>query len=133
MVIDRYAEMCDTIVDVNNFAHHCVSKRIISPQDAKELMSIKSKPQQVKILLDHVVGPLVHGRCGALSNLLDIMETHGLQETQQLAIEMKHALGIEDSCVSYIDVSCIIVGGVKRTSKVLCNQDKIHSELVCTN
>ena len=56
VLLDYYADMCDTITDVNDLSRYLVSLRIITPQDEKDLRDVKASSLQVKkywiVLLD---------------------------------------------------------------------------------
>ena len=99
VLLDYYSKMCDTITDINDFSHYLITLRIITPQDEKELRDTKSYSQQVKKLLDRIVGLVKDGRPQVFYDLLNVMELYGLQGTQLLASEIKCVLGIKDSHV----------------------------------
>ena len=107
MLIKYYERLCSTITDVNKIAPHCVTKKIISPHDHVELYGITNQSKQVTMLLHHITGPVEAGSPQVFYDLLDIMEQHGLQATQQLATEIKCSLNIE-SCYIRSCVSCIV-------------------------
>ena len=98
-MIKYYSEFCAIIRDVNEIAAYCVSKKIIPPQDVIKLHETKDPSIQVVILLNHITGPVQAGRPESFYSLLNIMEKHGLQATQELATEVKQSLA---SCVSII-------------------------------
>ena len=99
-LIKYYAVFCETVRDVSELAHHCVSKKIITPEYAEELCYIINPTRQVMLLLNCVIGPVKSGRPQVLYDLLDIMEQYGLQATQQFATEVKRSLKAKSSCVS---------------------------------
>ena len=115
MLMEYYEKLCSVVRDVNEIAPHCVTKKIISPQDHIRLCNIKDRCEQVAMLLDHIIGPVEAGSFQVFYDLLDIMELHGLQATQQLAAEIKRSLNIElcyiQSFVS-LDVVFVIVKSV---------------------
>ena len=86
--------MCDTITNVNDFAHILVTLRVITPQDEKELRNTTPELLQVKKLLDRIVGPVEAGRPQVFYTLLNVMESSALQATQQLATDIKRSLGM---------------------------------------
>ena len=97
-MIKCYGKLCSVIRDVNEIAPHCVSKKIITPQDVTELYSVKNPSKQVAMLLSRITGPVKAGSSQVFYDLLDIMEMHGLQATQLLATEVKCSLNTESSC-----------------------------------
>lgn len=107
MLIKYYERLCSTVTDVNKIALHCVTKKIISPHDHVELCGITNQSKQVTMLLHHITGPVEAGNPQVFYDLLDIMEQHGLQATQQLATEIKCSLNIESCCIRSC-VSCIV-------------------------
>ena len=92
IMIKYYSEFCATIRDVNEIAAYCVSRKIIPPQRVITLLDTKDPSEQVMKLLDPIMGPVQAGRPEGFHSLLDIMEKHGLQATQELATEVKHSL-----------------------------------------
>ena len=95
--IKYYSDLHTTITDVKEIAPHCVSKKIILPRDMRKLLDTKDSSEQVSIILDRIMGPLEAGRPQGFYDLLDVMNQHGLQATQELAAEIKGSLA---SCVS---------------------------------
>ena len=99
-LINYYPAFCEIVRDVSELAHHCVPKKIITPEDVEELCYIRNPTKQVILLLKRVIGPVKSGRPQVLYDLLDIMERYGLQATQQFANEVKHSLKAKSSSVS---------------------------------
>ena len=115
VLIKYYKELCTTIRDANDIAPYCVAKRIISPQAYLEMHDIKNQCYQVVMLLGHITGPVKAGSPKGFYDLLDIMELHGLQATQQLAAEIKRSLNIESCYIQSfvsLDVVSVIVKSV---------------------
>ena len=100
ILIKYYAAFCEIVRDVSELAHHCVPKKIITPEDVAELCYIRNPTKQIILLLSRIIGPVKSGRPQVFYDLLDIMEQYGLQATQQLATEIKQSLKTRPSCVS---------------------------------
>ena len=58
--INYYTKLCSIIRDVNEIDPHCVTRKIISPQDHIKLYNIKHQYEQVVMLLYHIMGPYHH-------------------------------------------------------------------------
>jgi len=107
-LMDYYAKLCDTVTDVGTLSHYFVSKYIIPPEVDIDICSIKVPSQQVRILLKHIMGPVKEGYFKGLNDMLDIMMSHGLQATQQIASEIKKCLNKEDDVIKkHVSYICV--------------------------
>ena len=61
VLINYYNKLCSIIRDVNEIDPHCVTRKLISPQDHIKLYNIKHQSEQVVVILDHIIGPVKAG------------------------------------------------------------------------
>ena len=84
------------MTDIRSLIHHFVSSKVISPGNEAEILALTLPVEQVKKFLVHILGPVKKGYVSGLCAMLKIMESHGNQTTQQIAVEMKERLFKED-------------------------------------
>ena len=99
ILIKHYSDIHNIVRDSKEIAPYCVSEKIITPQDDRDIHNTEDPSKQVNILLHRIIGPVQAGNPQGFYRLLDIMEQHGLKPTQQLATEIKQSLNIESSCM----------------------------------
>jgi len=84
--IENYPKLCNTLIDIDNLLKYFVQQKIIKPEDQ---VRIGGKNDKVTEFLEYISGPLQSGDNTGFYAMLNIMETHGVQATKNLAIDLK--------------------------------------------
>ena len=93
--MEKYADLCSTIRDIDNLLKHLVTKNILKIEDEVRIDAISVPSEKVKSLLHLIEGPLRSGDTQAFYTLLGIMKECGVEATKSLAIEIIRCLGIK--------------------------------------
>jgi len=88
----NYSKLCNTLTDIENLLHYFVQENIIKSDDQDKINILVKTSDKVKKLLKYIGGPLKVGDSKGFYTMLDIMETHGVQATKDLANSLKSAL-----------------------------------------
>jgi len=77
------------IVDIDSLLPYFLQENIITMGDFEEIMTISRPKEKVQVLLQHISGPLQDGYVNTFHVMLNVMETHGIQATRELAGTMR--------------------------------------------
>ena len=96
-LIDNFDSICSTLVDIDELMPKFITKRMITMEMAASIHKAGMPKEKVQKLLEYITGPVEAGKFKVFYNLLDTMEEHGLEATQQLAEEMRNQLNTKVS------------------------------------
>ena len=82
---ENYPALCNTITDINELLEYFVKERIITIDQREEIKTCITKSEQVSKLLLNISGPLEASNTYGFYTMLEIMKTHGVNATQDLA------------------------------------------------
>jgi len=102
---EYYTKLCHTITDIEDLVYRFVQERIISGNEADEIIDNQNdNTEKVKNLLRHISGPLEVSDNQGFYIMLEIMKNHGALATSNLAEEIKSRLIRESNLLyNYID------------------------------
>ena len=106
VLIDNVDNLCSTLVDIDELMPKFVTKRMITMEMAAIIRKAGTPREKVQKLLEYITGPVEAGKVKVFYNLLDIMEEHGLEATQELAEEMRNQLNVK---VNFTQLYCILI------------------------
>ena len=87
-----YPTLCSTMTDIGNLLKYFVAENIINTDYQSVIMASPSTSDKVRLLSEHISGPLRAGNSKPFRMMLDIMEKHGSMATKELAIRVKRYL-----------------------------------------
>ena len=97
---NHYAQLCYTMVDINNLLPCFVQEKLIKVGDLEEINAKERTKDKVIKLLHFIDGPLQAGSIECFYTLLRIMEHHGTVSTAELASKMRGCINVGQSVTS---------------------------------